>query len=348
MLNDVTLYGGFAGTETSLDQRDPAINETVLSGDLAGDDDPNVPFSNNEENAYHVVTGASANETAILDGFTVCEGNANGAAPMDSGGGLYVGSGQPTIVGCRFERNRAYYYGGAVANDGGNPKLVRCVFEGNGMSYQGAGGGLCNRNSATATLINCAFYGNGNAASEGGGVWIYDHSHLNFVNCVFSGNTATSSAGIDIYYYSTATLTNCTLTGNVASNEVGGINVRAWSSCTLANCIVWENEALSQYPEIYVAFGSGITVSHCDVRYGCNGVQGGGNLTCDPMTPSGRIRCSWIRTARTARLVRETMTCDYKPSPPVSTPGIMELFRQMNLIWMVTLIQARQFRATLT
>ena len=84
MLNDVTLYGGFAGTETSLDQRDPAINETVLSGDLAGDDDPNVPFSNNEENAYHVVTGASANETAILDGFTVCEGNANGAAPMDS------------------------------------------------------------------------------------------------------------------------------------------------------------------------------------------------------------------------------------------------------------------------
>ena len=39
LLNGVSLYGGFAGTESTLDQRDPAIDgvfphETILSGDI--------------------------------------------------------------------------------------------------------------------------------------------------------------------------------------------------------------------------------------------------------------------------------------------------------------------------
>src|SRR5205085_6817332 len=67
----VEIYGGFAGGETSLAQRDVAAHVGVLSGDLAGDDASNV-FT---DNSYHVLNGAGTNATAVLDGFTVRGGN---------------------------------------------------------------------------------------------------------------------------------------------------------------------------------------------------------------------------------------------------------------------------------
>ncbi|MCH2107245.1 MAG: hypothetical protein MK291_11460, partial [Planctomycetes bacterium] len=72
--NGVSIYGGFNGTESSLDER-PAfgVAASVLSGDLAGND----ASGSVSENSYHVVRGTGANSTAVLDGFYVRGGNAN-------------------------------------------------------------------------------------------------------------------------------------------------------------------------------------------------------------------------------------------------------------------------------
>jgi len=60
---DMKIYGGFAGTETQLSARNAAINSTILSGDFSNDDivtggGSALSFSNNTENAYHVIITA--------------------------------------------------------------------------------------------------------------------------------------------------------------------------------------------------------------------------------------------------------------------------------------------------
>ena len=50
LLNGVALMGGFAGIgQPNPDERDIELYETILSGDLLGDDGPD--FENNEENS---------------------------------------------------------------------------------------------------------------------------------------------------------------------------------------------------------------------------------------------------------------------------------------------------------
>ncbi|MCZ6815263.1 MAG: hypothetical protein O7F76_01045 [Planctomycetota bacterium] len=67
LVDGVMLAGGYAGFgEPDPDLRDPALFETRLSGDLAGNDIP--PFGNNGENAYHVlICGNTITSATILD-----------------------------------------------------------------------------------------------------------------------------------------------------------------------------------------------------------------------------------------------------------------------------------------
>ena len=79
--NGVGLYGGFAGSETSRDQRNWTVNQTIFSGDLNSDDGPN--FQRYFENSLHVVDGSYTKASAVMDGVTVTAGNANVARPPE-------------------------------------------------------------------------------------------------------------------------------------------------------------------------------------------------------------------------------------------------------------------------
>jgi hypothetical protein len=133
--NGVGIYGGFAGTETMLSQRNPAANVTILSGDIG-------TVGVATDNSYHVVASdGTVTATGILDGFTVTAGRADGGSdPTDRGAGAYVNGGSPAFVRCTFSNGYAGNRGGGVRVAAGSPSFTDCVFQGN--FGQSAGGGL--------------------------------------------------------------------------------------------------------------------------------------------------------------------------------------------------------------
>lgn len=108
LVDDVILYGGFAGDETELSQRNIFLNKTVLSGDLDGDDGPD--FANRDDNSYHVVTSSLNDATAQIDGFVITGGNSDNqgdGAPDPYGGGMYASNSQAAVINCTFTSNSA-------------------------------------------------------------------------------------------------------------------------------------------------------------------------------------------------------------------------------------------------
>jgi len=188
----VTIAGGYAGVgQPAPDLRDIRGHQTILSGDLNGDDGPN--FAGNGENSIHVVTGSGCDETAVLDGFTITDGNANGSVwQVSDGGGMYTYAGSPTLINCAFVGNSADLGGGGMYNrEYSNPTLVNCLFTGN-VSWGFGGGGISNQDSSCPTLVNCTFSGN-SAEHSGTAMYNWNHSVPTLTNSIVWGNTARSS-----------------------------------------------------------------------------------------------------------------------------------------------------------
>jgi hypothetical protein len=125
--NGVSVYGGFAGTESALSQRNWETNVTILSGDV--DSDGTIA-----NNSYHVVV-ANTYATALLDGFTITGGNAEGF----HGGGIYSSSGYARLSNLIISNSRANQYGGGMYNVNGSPSLTNVTFSGNQSDDRGGG-----------------------------------------------------------------------------------------------------------------------------------------------------------------------------------------------------------------
>lgn len=106
------LYGGFEGTETSLDQR--GSGRSTLSGERGGDGP--------EDNFYNVVTfSLTGDETAILDGFRIIGGyDDRSTASGGSAGGIVIPGGKPLLENVSVEDNWGQH-GAGIHIEGGAP-----------------------------------------------------------------------------------------------------------------------------------------------------------------------------------------------------------------------------------
>jgi predicted outer membrane repeat protein len=272
--NGLRLRGGYAGYGAAdPDARDFVACASVLSGDLAGDDDS--WFGNRADNVYHVVDASSNDATAVLDGFTIYGGQADGIAPYNFGGGIYVGSGSPTIRDCTLLRNAATN-GAGLCIAGGQALLTRLVFIGNSAGSNG--GGLYIDGVFTAPLAACRFAGN-SAGSYGGGLYAGGACHV--VNATFSGNSANMGGGAFLSYAEEpySYLTNCTFTRNSAGGPGGGAGC---NGTIVTNCIFWDNFGDTEEYEEWRQIAEYFEIDYSCVQGWSGNLGGTGNHGNDP------------------------------------------------------------------
>ncbi len=204
----IKLYGGFAGSETDINQRDWQANPAILSGDIGVSGD-------STDNSYNVVLMLQPDSTTVLDGFVVAYGQADNVAMSAHnrdrfvcGGGLYMEAGDwdafATIQHCRFYKNTAYSQGGGVMLNGTldgrvAPRFNNCIFESNRAGD--SGGGLSRYGGSGiergAELKGCTFVKN-SADKRGGALYYADTKGINTVgikSCDFKQNYAKLAGG---------------------------------------------------------------------------------------------------------------------------------------------------------
>ncbi|MFZ1043628.1 MAG: choice-of-anchor Q domain-containing protein [Anaerolineales bacterium] len=267
--NGVAVYGGFAGTETDMSQSNINGNPTILSGDIDSNDSEN-PASNPSKivghNSYHVVNAGNVDNTAILDGFIITAGQADGSGVNGQGGGMYISSGSPTLSNLTFSGNTAFD-GSGIYNSGGSPNLANITFNGNSNSDLMSMGGGIDSQSGNPLLVNVAF--NKNLAAFGGGMFIYQGNPA-LTDVTFQSNIANGSGeniqminnigqhleGLfdsDIFYFNGSgggieslnggpVLTNVIFKNNVADQFGGGMDID-WGRPALNNVAFVGNSA---------------------------------------------------------------------------------------------------------
>jgi len=253
LINGVALKGGYAGFgQPDPNARDVELFQTILNGDFNGDDNPcsscqEFVIGNNSENCYHVATASLTDVTAVIDGFTIRGGNANGSwpSPRSAGGGMCALSGSPTIVNCIFEYNTAID-GGGIYNHDSNSTVTNCLFS---MNVGYLGGGIFNH-SAGPVFVKCEF--SMNWANQWGGGMMNENSSPVLTDCNLCRNWALVGLGGGMCNDSSnPILRNCTFLENISFSEGGGLsNIK--SNPILTNCTFRRNSASS-----YEGLGSG-------------------------------------------------------------------------------------------
>lgn len=282
------FYGGFAGTEAYVTDRDWAAHPTILDGG----------------NSNRVLQKTAAG-VSVLDGFTVQNGT-NTA----NGGGLYCTNGAMNIYNCVFTNNLAGSGGGAIYHAGSvtNNVFSNCTFTANRLTQgSGYGGAIYFSGTSTNVFQACLFVTNA-STFRGGAIASYGSDR--YTGCVFSNNInaafpGTGGGGGAIYSrYSGPDLSGGSnvFYGNQAwgSNAVGGAIYMSHGTNTifvLSNCTFIANTAVSYGGAIDTAPPCTTLVANC--AFAGNIATNGGAINFNDAGVYSLINCTFLTNAAT-------------------------------------------------
>ena len=272
--DDVMVFGGFTGTETSLQDRATdslslhVQNRTVLSGNI-GD------FTSRTDNSLHVVRAHGTQ--SLLDGFTISDGYA--VSGSSQGGGIDCFQAHLTVNNCIISQNYATNWGGGMYTVESSIFVNNCSFVSNESALLGGGiytrsinansvisnslfvqnraqiGGAVRNFWGTPQFKDCLFTLNealpasnstpgsqDNSFQRGGAVANSSFEEVSsFVRCTFSQNKADDIGGGIHNDETMVLLDSCTFTENVAGLEGGAAQIENNSiirACTFADNFV--------------------------------------------------------------------------------------------------------------
>lgn len=321
----LALLGGFPDGGGALPERDPAIHETILSGDLNGDDvvhfemlefdegyqplnpaSAGVAFENISDNAFTVVGASGADETVLLDGFAITGGH-----DPKRGGGLIANYAGLALRQMTFRANSAGELGGAIfISDAISTIYIEdCTFEhntaikGGGLYLQRGGasvtGSIMRENAAATGGALCFDVGSADpihvadcelvrnlATQVGGAIWKNSSSPITLDHLEFSLNAAGTDGG-GAWVGGVATLTASNFFENAAGN-IGGA-ARFYDDSTISDCTFDHNVARTFAGALSIHEDN--VVTNCRFTVNVSHGQGGGIFVSD----SNQIRqCDFI------------------------------------------------------
>ena len=243
---DVTIYGGFSGSESTIDERDLKTNITTIDGsgihDPIKDSNNNMGgvalspifyinkhtyykearYQNDTYGIYPNTTGSAA--TVLIDGLTI----ANNPGTTYWGGGLRIEGGVVTIQNCVITGNKT------VLKYGSTPKA-------------GSGGGIYIEGKIYTAIDNCPT------------------TKVTVKNCTITKNIGGNrGGGIQVGYSDNdpeVLIENCVITDNECNGTEngaigGGINIES-GKVEIKNCTIANNKAKKDNTS-YATYGGGI------------------------------------------------------------------------------------------
>lgn len=301
--SEISIIGGFEGTEQSEQERDWRANATII--DMTGIQF--VPVVKIVGLSDVILDGLILrnSENNHLGGGIECEQSdcvVRNCSLMDNiavhGGGISGRDGSIHVDNCSFSHNlssgiQATYctliirsstfmhcttgrQGGAIACFSGSLDISDCLIESNTVSLIEGGGGIYV--TGEASIRRCTI--RKNLAGNGGGVFIADGL---VQDCLIEDNRAFfSGGGVDVFSFSQSVhIDKCMIRGNVAdsfppglgSRSGGGINVSV--DCLITECTIDSNYCTSTGAGIYHNRGR-LRVADSVISRNQGGVGGGG------------------------------------------------------------------------
>jgi chitodextrinase len=268
LVDSISLYGGFAGTESALGERAVGsapwsfTNATVLNGETPAYNSSNTNSINSKSVIKQDIT---ASHPLVVDGFTLTNGEH---------GLLLLGGGNTTVRRCIVRDNgqlpsgvSGIDGGGVEINGTGKYRVSYCLIENN--KGKSGGGVMMTGASANAVVEYCTIRNN-KALTVNTGVWKFEKDNAEHIHgwgggvfnqngvvnsCLISGNEALAGGGI-LVRSNTSRFNSCIVEGNSAIFG-GGITYdkrasNAATSKNVYNCL-FANNKVAQNPDYATA-----------------------------------------------------------------------------------------------